>query len=65
MKKLYSLADAQRAKLSEWAQQWIAIGLSTEAADRPTFERAVRMLYVAQGQQAPARVILDPLAACR
>ena len=54
MKKLYALSDAQRTKLSEWAQQWIAIGLSTEPADRPTFERAVGMLYVEQGRKAPS-----------
>src|SRR4029453_17972109 len=54
MKRLHSLTDAQRAKLSEWAQQWIAIGLSTEPADWPTFERAVAMLYVEQGRKAPS-----------
>jgi hypothetical protein len=57
VKTLYSLTDAQRAKLPEWAQRWIAIGLSTELADRPTFERAVRTLYVEQGLQTPSRVI--------
>jgi hypothetical protein len=64
MKTLYSLTDAQRAKLSEWAQQWIAIGLSTEPADRLTFERAVRTLYVEQGRNTPSRVIWtgSPLA---
>jgi hypothetical protein len=64
VKKLYALTHAQQAKLSEWAQQWIATALSTEPADRPTFERAVRTLYVAQGRQAPSRVIWtgSPLA---
>ena len=64
MKRLYSLTDAQRARLSEWAQQWLAIGLSTEPADRPIFERAVRTLYVEQGRNAPSRVIWtgSPLA---
>src|SRR5262249_33217111 len=64
MKRLYSLTDAQRPKLSEWAQKWIAIGLSTEPADRPTFERAVRTLYVEEGRNPPSRVIWtgSPLA---
>src|ERR1700720_1231186 len=64
MTRLYSLTDAQRAKLSGGAQQWIAIGLSTEPADRATFERAVRTLYVEQGHNAPSRVIWtgSPLA---
>jgi hypothetical protein len=64
MKRLYSLTEAQRAKLSEWAQQWIAIGLSTEPADRPTFEHAVRTLYLEQGRNAPSKVIWtgSPLA---
>jgi Domain of unknown function (DUF6745) len=54
MKRLYSLTDAQRTRLPQWAQQWLAIGLSTEPADRPTFERAVGMLYVEQGRKAPS-----------
>jgi hypothetical protein len=64
MTRLYSLTDAQRAKLSDWAQQWIAIGLSTEPADRATFECAVRTLYLEQGRNAPSRVIWtgSPLA---
>lgn len=64
MTRLYSLTDAQRAKLSGWAQQWIAIGLSTEPADRATFERAVRTLYVEQGRKTPSKVIWtgSPLA---
>jgi Domain of unknown function (DUF6745) len=64
VRRLHSLTDAQRAKLSEWAQQWIAIGLSTEPADRPTFERAVRTLYLEQGRKPPSRVIWtgSPLA---
>jgi hypothetical protein len=64
MKRLSALTDAQRAKLSDWAQQWIAIGLSTEPVDRATFERAVRTLYLEQGRTPPARVIWtgSPLA---
>jgi hypothetical protein len=64
MKKLCSLICTQRARLSGWAQQWIAIGLSTEPAERRTFERAVRTLYAEQGRQAPLRVIWtgSPLA---
>ena len=64
MKTLYSLTDAQRAKLSDWTQKWISIGLSTEPADRPTFERAVRTLYLEQGRPAPSKVIWtgSPLA---
>jgi hypothetical protein len=64
MKRLYSLTDTQRANLSDWAQQWIRIGLSTEPADRPTFERAVRTLYLEQERTPPERVIWtgSPLA---
>jgi hypothetical protein len=64
MTRLHSLTDAQRAKLSDWAQRWIGIGLSTERADRRMFERAVRALYLEQGRNAPSRVIWtgSPLA---
>jgi hypothetical protein len=64
MKKLYALSDAQRAELSEWAQQWITTGLSTEPADRPSFKRAVRALYLEQERNPPSRVIWtgSPLA---
>jgi capsid protein len=63
MKRLYSLSDAQRARLSEWAQQWLAIGLSTEPADRPTFERAVARYTLSKGE-CTSRVIWtgSPLA---
>ena len=61
---LHSLTDAQRAKLSGWTQRWIDIGLSTEPADKRTFERAVRTLYLEQRRNAPSRVIWtgSPLA---
>ncbi len=64
MKMVKSLGDAERLKLSAWAQQWIDTALSTEPADRRTFEHAVRTLYTAQGLPAPARVIWagSPLA---
>ena len=64
MKKLNSLTKAQGAKLADWAQKWTRIGLSTEPADRPAFERAVRALYLEQGRNAPSRVIWtgSPLA---
>src|SRR6185503_13307683 len=33
MKKITSLTDDQKARLGEWSERWIQIGLSTEPAD--------------------------------
>ena len=48
-----SLTCDQRAKLPEWAAKWIAIVLSTEPADRPRAEAAIRRMYRDAGLALP------------
>ena len=52
-KKIESLTPAQEAALVAYRQEWLAIGRSTEPADRPTAERAVARMYELMGRKQP------------
>jgi len=63
--KITSLTPAQEARFQEWADRWIAIGLSTEPADFQRAEEGVRGCYRAASLPEP-RVVLhfgSPLSA--
>lgn len=45
MKKITELTDEQRARMPEWADKWIEIGLRTGDADFDRFERAIKVAY--------------------
>lgn len=44
-KRVNKLTDAERKKMPGWAQRWIAIGRSTQPADHPLAEAAIRACY--------------------
>ena len=57
MSKIERLTPAQIDKMAECRDKWIAIGLSTEPADRPRAEAAIVDMY-RQGGLAPPRKIV-------
>ena len=62
--KIESLSPAQEAQLAPWAAKWTALALSTEPADRPTAEVAVKAMYSFAGLAEPEIVwALNPEAA--
>src|SRR5687768_15608893 len=52
-KRIEKLTDAERAKMPGWAEKWIALGLSTQPADRPMFEAAATRCYLAARLNPP------------
>lgn len=67
MKKIESLTEEQKAKMPEYVREWTAIGLSTEPADRPRAEKAVRLMYECGGLKPPRKIVWcgSPLALVR
>lgn len=51
------LSDGERARLDEWADRWIEVGLRTAPADRGRFEAAVRDCYRFAGIPFPGVVV--------
>jgi hypothetical protein len=43
--KIESLTEAQIAKIPEYREHWIKVGLSTEPADKPKAEEGIRLMY--------------------
>lgn len=61
------LSPEETARMPEWRDRWIKIGLCTSPADRPAFEAAAAVCYRAAGLQPVSRVIWvdSPLALAR
>ena len=59
-KRVDSMTDAESAQTADWAKKWIAIGLSTERADRPLFEAAVHACYRYSNLAPPKWIIWAP-----
>jgi hypothetical protein len=57
VKRIDALTAEQTARMPEWRDRWIAIGLSTERADRARFERAIPACYAAANLPPPQRVV--------
>lgn len=57
MPKIESLTKAQQAKFPEYIKRWTDIGLSTQPADRPRAEAAIRKMYECGGLKAPKRIV--------
>ena len=53
MKKVEKLTSEQIAKFPEYVKKWTDIGLSTQPADRPRAEAAIRYMYRAAKLPAP------------
>lgn len=51
------LTPEQEGKLGEYRDRWLAIGLSTEKADRPTAERAINAAYKEAGLTPPKQIV--------
>jgi Domain of unknown function (DUF6745) len=47
--RIERLSDEQEARLEEWAERWVEIGLRTGPAERERFEAAVRACYEFSG----------------
>ena len=55
--RIEQLTEEQTARFSEFREQWLEIGLSTEPADRPRAEAGVNLAYEAAGLKPPSLVI--------
>lgn len=56
-KKITTLTDAQMARMPEWVDKWVAIGLSTEPANFEEAEKGVRGCYESAGLAQPTVVL--------
>src|SRR3990167_4714223 len=66
MAKIEKLTSKQEKSLATFRDKWLAIGLSTEPADRPEAEKAIDLAYTCAGLEHPRiRVWLEsPFAGC-
>jgi len=59
------LTDSEQAELRKVRSEWLAVGLSTEPADRPEAEAAVKDLYAVMGWKEPMTIWMEsPLGGC-
>ena len=65
-KRIDFLTDEQAAMLSDVRDEWLAVGLSTEPADRAAAEDGVRSAYRRAGLEPPKLMVWrdSPLAGC-
>ena len=54
---LDKLTDAQLARIAEYRDKWIAIGLSTEPACREKAENAIKRMYSSAGLSQPRKIL--------
>ena len=61
-----SLTEAQKARKPEYVDKWIAIGLSTDAANKPVAEEAIKLAYKVVDIASPKVVWCEsPFHACK
>ncbi len=51
------LTPEKTARFPEFIKKWTDIGLSTEPADRPRAEDAIRQCYICAGLKPPAMIV--------
>ena len=56
-KKIEKLTLEQGARLPEFREKWTAIGLSTDPADRPAAELAIKFIYQNAGLNPPQKIV--------
>ena len=56
-KMIQKLTPEQAAKFADYREKWLKIGLSTERANRPRAEAAVKLAYEAGGLKPPKIVV--------
>ena len=64
--RLEKLTDKQIARMPEWVNRWIGIGLSTDPANWASADKAIRLNY-ALAKLPPPKIVLrmdSPLATC-
>lgn len=57
MEKITKLTPEQEARLPEYVEKWTKIGLSTEPANRPVTEEAVKRAYEVAGLPPPEHIL--------
>ena len=57
MAKIEALTDEQTARLTEYRDKWLAIGLSTAPANRERAEGAINTAYLSAGLKPPGRIV--------
>ena len=57
MKKITSLTTKQTARLTEFRDKWLAIGLSTAPANRPEAERGIIAAYAVAKLPPPKKIV--------
>ena len=57
MTKIEALTDEQTARLTEYRDKWLAIGLSTAPANRERAEGAINTAYLSAGLKPPGRIV--------
>ncbi|WP_433608630.1 DUF6745 domain-containing protein [Dactylosporangium sp. CA-139114] len=67
MTSTLTTAESRAAALGAVSAKWLAAGLSTQPADRPAAEEAVRLAYRSAGLPAPRHIVwfASPLAGAR
>ena len=60
VKRIDSLSEAQKARMPEWRDKWIEIGLRTGDSDKAAFAEHVRGCYEAAKLAPPERIIYVP-----
>jgi hypothetical protein len=60
VKRIDKLTPEQAARMPEWRDRWIKIGLSTEPADWERFERGCRAAYQYAGLAQPKVIVRVP-----
>ena len=66
MKKIEKLTPEQKARFSEFVEKWKKMGLSTDPADRPLAENAIKKCYRFAGLKEPKQIVWcdSPLSMC-
>jgi hypothetical protein len=59
-RRVNKMTAAEAARMPEWVDSWIKIGLSTDRADRPMFEAAVAACYRYSGLEMPRAIVWAP-----
>ncbi len=57
MKRIEKLTPEQEARMPEWRDKWIQIGLRTGETDWETFEKYIRVCYQKAGLGFPERIV--------
>ena len=60
MKKITKLTKKQKARIPEWVEKWVKIGLQTGEMDFEKFKKNIKICYEKAGLECPSRIIRVP-----